>query len=678
MSIPDKVMKLKDGKILYNDLRKRVSDLNSALNNKAPIILSTASGDIASFDDGADGMPVKELTVGIEPVQDLHGYDSPWPGGGGKNLFDIEKATLSNGAYGFSMSRDGDKITVSGTATSSGNLSFAITTTYADDSLSGKGYVCQVFDWTGNKTFGSCWGFRTESERAFALSINNVAVGDNVNVSFKISVAETSQSSYAPYSNLCPITGWTGCNISHSGADTSTPTVYPITFPSEAGTVYGGSFTVNEDGTGQLVVDANMLDMGDFSRWANYGGSYPNLFYTTLTGAVLPPNNFTVAQIKSTIYHVERSSEIGNAGYTNGYIGLNSNGRLYVNDDRYSTVQDFVSGVTGQKVWYKLATPITYTLTALEVLETLKGVNNIWADCGNTSVTYRADTKAYVDNAAPEVPVQDVQVNGQSVVQNGVANVPVASNSTPGVVRGRSDRGITIVNDWAQLATPSDNEIKTGDAGYKSIVPSNQHKSTFYGLAKAAGDTTQSSSSNAVGAYTDAAKQKIRAMLGIKDWQSILLTESDYDTTVKAFVLDVGNGNEIAEARVYGQIVWDEAISSILIGVGFGNVSGYNNYNKFAAKDGISSSKRISIAAEGKNFVFTSSSGNVFRTQYGYGYYGNSGSNNHEFHVDTVTSQAMNNRGTCPYWNWNNPRYFSIYAPEGAAWANLYVEYLLR
>lgn len=33
MSIPDKVMKLKDGKILYDDLRERVSNLNSAFTN---------------------------------------------------------------------------------------------------------------------------------------------------------------------------------------------------------------------------------------------------------------------------------------------------------------------------------------------------------------------------------------------------------------------------------------------------------------------------------------------------------------------------------------------------------------------------------------------------------------------------------------------------------------------
>ena len=41
---------------------------------------------IASFNDGADNIPVKNLTVDIEPIQDLHGQANPYPAGGGKNL----------------------------------------------------------------------------------------------------------------------------------------------------------------------------------------------------------------------------------------------------------------------------------------------------------------------------------------------------------------------------------------------------------------------------------------------------------------------------------------------------------------------------------------------------------------------------------------------------------------
>lgn len=60
-------------------------------------------------------------------------------------------------------------------------------------------------------------------------------------------------------------------------------------------------------------------------------------------------------------------------------------------------------------------------------------------------------------------------------------------------------------------ATPD--RIKSGLASNQPVTPFRQHLSTFYGLAKAAGDTTQSASSNAVGNYTEDAKSAINEML---------------------------------------------------------------------------------------------------------------------------------------------------------------------
>lgn len=45
-----------------------------------------ASGSIVTIPDGADNTPVKSMIVDIEPQQDLHGYDYPWPSGGGPNF----------------------------------------------------------------------------------------------------------------------------------------------------------------------------------------------------------------------------------------------------------------------------------------------------------------------------------------------------------------------------------------------------------------------------------------------------------------------------------------------------------------------------------------------------------------------------------------------------------------
>lgn len=53
----------------------------------------------------------------------------------------------------------------------------------------------------------------------------------------------------------------------------------------------------------------------------------------------------------------------------------------------------FSSNLT--QVVYKLATPITIDLTPQQ-MTTLLGTNNIWADTGDTEVTYKADIQKYI------------------------------------------------------------------------------------------------------------------------------------------------------------------------------------------------------------------------------------------------------------------------------------------
>lgn len=113
--------------------------------------------------------------------------------------------------------------------------------------------------------------------------------------------------------------------------------------------------------------------------------------------------------------------------------------------------------------------------------------------------------------------VTDVQVNETSIVEDGIANIPFAGVGILGVVSVNSSYGITASNISGQLEIfkAQDSEIKSGTYSYRPIVPNNQHKAVFYGLAKASGDTSQSTSSNTIGTYTDAAKHAILNMLGI-------------------------------------------------------------------------------------------------------------------------------------------------------------------
>lgn len=109
--------------------------------------------------------------------------------------------------------------------------------------------------------------------------------------------------------------------------------------------------------------------------------------------------------------------------------------------------------------------------------------------------------------------VEDVQIKGTSIVEDGVANVPTASASRLGVVKTSNANGIYVNSDGAlSISEASSANVKTGTNIYKPITPHIEHEATFYGLAKSAGDTTQSQSSNAVGSYTEDAKSAISEM----------------------------------------------------------------------------------------------------------------------------------------------------------------------
>lgn len=122
--------------------------------------------------------------------------------------------------------------------------------------------------------------------------------------------------------------------------------------------------------------------------------------------------------------------------------------------------------------------------------------------------------------------VTDVQVNGASIVTDGVANVPLATSSSVGVMRADAGYGVNVNSSGlAYVYRAEELQIKNGNDLYRPIVPGEQHKSIFYGLAKAAADTTQSASSNPVGTYTDAAKKAIREMLGIPNMDGEVINE---------------------------------------------------------------------------------------------------------------------------------------------------------
>lgn len=222
-----------DFESLQTDLAQTTAEALSAY------VTDTATGAIASFPDGADGVPVKSLTVDIEPVQDLHGQDAPYPAGGNGNLL----PPLADGTYTgngvTAVVKDG-VITLSGTTESTGNaliIPFTETVT-----IPSKTCYLHLMNSAINGSLSPSFELSTDVENTgwslAAISKNRVAeianskhgvtwnrvrfyITSGITLSGTIApmIMTTSdeQSAYIPYSNICPISGHTQAVVTRCG-----------------------------------------------------------------------------------------------------------------------------------------------------------------------------------------------------------------------------------------------------------------------------------------------------------------------------------------------------------------------------------------------------------------------------------------------------------------------------
>lgn len=208
------------------------------------IIERNASGSIASFADGAD-YPVKELIADINAVQDLHGQANPYPAGGGKNL--LNPKLYSGGSYNPSVgtvytftesakqfnTSDNRVFTISTTATweyytlllpvtaqkyrTSGTIastSLGVSMCYLDEDYK---VLYSSSDSTASKSIEATWNADTALEgkaRFIAITFTNRSTAsETITVTAPQAEVGTTTTTYAPYSNICPISGWDGANV---------------------------------------------------------------------------------------------------------------------------------------------------------------------------------------------------------------------------------------------------------------------------------------------------------------------------------------------------------------------------------------------------------------------------------------------------------------------------------
>ena len=162
---------------------------------------------------------------------------------------------------------------------------------------------------------------------------------------------------------------------------------------SSAGTVYGGTLDVVK---GTLTVDREIVDLGTLS-WRSFTTANHERFSATDSSIKGAATN-KLANAICSCYALETSNNVY-SHTSNNIFGIDTIGQITVYDSSYATAWDasvFTTDMSGKKLVYELATPLTYALSETQI-NTLLGVNNVWADAGDTSVNFYADTKLYID-----------------------------------------------------------------------------------------------------------------------------------------------------------------------------------------------------------------------------------------------------------------------------------------
>jgi len=361
------------------------------------VAVNVASGNPVTISNATNENAVG-ITATLEPIQDLHGYDHPWAGGTGKNLFNYEEVeslsnivnnngTFTNAAtdtrtyFAFTVQQYNGSTYVKGNnlnISASGRYSFPITVDSAITKL-------RIKHNGASKEFRFDFPFTKEGTFCVSVEVTSADPTTIGGVTFKNVMIESGSTAtaYAPYSNICPITGIENLEIANNGTTEVTVQL--------GQTVYGGTLNVT---TGELVVDKAMVDLGTLT-WLYNNTQYPDwaFFYSTIPSRKAGWNNFinSMYPLTSAIYDRTKDKVITGTPY---YSGKN----IVIRDTSYDDAASFKTAMSGVQLVYELATPQTIQLTPAQ-LNLLTGTNIISTNADDLSVRYYASGKGNVEGS---------------------------------------------------------------------------------------------------------------------------------------------------------------------------------------------------------------------------------------------------------------------------------------
>ena len=361
----------------------------------------TVTGEIISVSDAVEAPAVK-LKVTIEPKQDLHGYDHPWPAGGGVNKANLTGATGET-AYNLITTFDYDNeiITISGEFTREYNYAqyrFAVFPNIKN------GLNLKAFNLTsGAYVDALSWDGTTQTA---IVIIRGLSVGMSVNLKFQIVAYkdDTAPTAWTPYSNICPITGWIGAEVNVN--DETQTTAF-------GRTVYGGTVDLV---TGELVVDKKCyIVTGSEPIPTEQGvltGSRNNRLrirkLDDCEAGLITSGHISNIGVNSDIRSAQQNSwKLGDFMYDNQYV-------FVIIPSEYTTFETGLAYIASLGVIfeYPLAEPQTYTLTPQQI-QMLEGTNTVWVDLINEDTTTQIATieLTYKSRAAQRVLAMNNKLN---------------------------------------------------------------------------------------------------------------------------------------------------------------------------------------------------------------------------------------------------------------------------
>ena len=188
----------------WSTIKKLIWLVGSGIAGAAAGIWKTVTGALIHITD-ALASPMQKCEVTLEPIQDLHGQNAPYPAGGGSNILDPSKVKEQAAWNIITLTVEPN---TAYTASADIPQSSYLLLYFNNTGTSGGADASKVWD-------GHSVTVTSTAEGKIYIS-QRVSGGTDAFSNHKIQVEKgSSATTWKPYSNICPIEGWTGCEVSH-------------------------------------------------------------------------------------------------------------------------------------------------------------------------------------------------------------------------------------------------------------------------------------------------------------------------------------------------------------------------------------------------------------------------------------------------------------------------------